>query len=592
MLPPVPATPVAHAMQANQRQASTRQVEQAAPVPDDTTQVAASPVVAGARSSMELLDLSGQMRLAQSLSVFAETLGSLLKLPRRDGEALADYSKRLAAAINALSATERTRLQAQLNQIMQGATLRLLAELLKDPSGPAAARLAVQIEIAQYQEQHQGRDLAARHVVSSYRQNNGNDFPSLPANANARTATADAPDNAGAEIFGNKSDITSALPDNADGSLPGAAPKDGASQAKAAIDAIAKAAMAAAEPAAASDISRSGQAASESSEDATSHLAPETATGTDGDATQANQPAANNRFADVDKTLAIATEARHQQQRGEPAPSPTPSDPKTLAPSRQEPKPATIYDAAALARLAHEESSRPVTTSTATTTIARVIVDGFQADWIADLLAGEAEAKNANPHVPTQSKPVLDPANEEPGTPMNGASPTARQALTSAQSHDDVQALVIGPLPPPATAPATLASIAAQPDSAFEKALLGMTVLPREVPGHPLVPQNAKTEFDDDQDHEIRRKSPVGDDEQPSQREHQGFHQPSGDREQQPDGDEQAAEHLVSGDEAEQFEEPDNTQATAGPKQVPRRHLSDHPAPSAEDFYRRMAALE
>jgi hypothetical protein len=591
MLPPVPATPVAHAMQANQRQASTQQVEQAAPVLDDATQVAASPVVAGARSSMELLDLSGQMRLAQSLSVFAETLGSLLKLPRRDGEALADYSKRLAAAINALSATERTRLQAQLNQIMQGATLRLLAELLKDPSGPAAARLAVQIEIAQYQEQHQGRDLAARHVVSSYRQNNGNDLPAN-ANANARTATADAPDNAGGEIVGNKSNITSALPDNNDGRLPGAAPEDGISQAKPAIDTVAKATMAAAEPEAASEISISKRAESESLENSVSRLTPETETGIDDDTAQANRPSGDNRSTDEKTTLARTLETRGPTARGEPAPSPMPSDSKTPAPSRQEPKPATIYDAAALARLAHEESSSPATTSTATTTIARAIVDGFQADWIADLLAGEAEAKNASPHVPTQSKPVLDPANEEPGTPMNGASQTARQTLTSAQSHDDVQAPVIGPLPPPAAAPATMASIAAQPDSAFEKALLGMTVLPREVPGHPLVPQNVTTEFDDDQDHAIRRKSPVGDDEQPSQREHQGFHQPSGDHEQQPDGDDQAAENLMSSDETEQFGEPDNTQATTGPKQAPHRHLTDHPAPSAEDFYRRMAALE
>ncbi|MEB2845062.1 hypothetical protein [Endobacterium cereale] len=586
MLPPVPATPVAHAMQANQRQASTQQVEQGVAVPGNATQVTASPVVGGTQSSMELLDLSGQVRLAQSLSVFAETLGGLLKLPRREGEALADYSKRLAAAINALSATERARLQTQLNQIMQGATLRLLADLLKDPSGPAAARLAVQIEIAQYQEQYQGRDLAARHAVNSYRQNNGNDLPAN-GNGNGNRNTAVVPNGVGTKTLHSKADATTATPNIAGGALPNGATETDALLAKAATFSETKATPAVAKPVAESATSASGQAG-RSRENAISHLAPETKIDTDGDAAQANRPVADSHPSVEGKTApAIASEARQQTARGESALFATARGTETPTTNKPEPKAPTIYDAAALVRLAHGESNKPVAT------IARAIFDGFQADWIADLLTGETDAKNARQVLPAQGGQMPLAANsEEIDTPKDAALPANRQVPTSVQADENAPEPVIGPLPQTANPLSATAMIAAQPDTAFEKALLGMTFLPREVPGHPLVPQDGTPEFDDEQNHEVRRKSAVGDDEQPSRREHQGFHQPSGGDEQPTDGDEQPAELILPGDEMEHPDTPDSMPTTSGLKQAPRQHLSDHPSASAEDLYRRLASLE
>lgn len=44
----------------------------------------------------------------------------------------------------------------------------MLAEILKQPTGPDAARLALLIELSRYK----GMDLAAKAVVSSYQQNN------------------------------------------------------------------------------------------------------------------------------------------------------------------------------------------------------------------------------------------------------------------------------------------------------------------------------------------------------------------------------------------------------------------------------------
>lgn len=123
--------------------------------------------LAGGR--LDILALAGQLSLARGLSVLAETIGKLLKIDRQEGEPLADYAQRLAEAIRALSPADRAALERSLNQIVKGISLRLLAEILKNPAGPEAAQLSLRMELAQFL----GRDLAARAVASSYRQNAG-----------------------------------------------------------------------------------------------------------------------------------------------------------------------------------------------------------------------------------------------------------------------------------------------------------------------------------------------------------------------------------------------------------------------------------
>jgi hypothetical protein len=125
---------------------------------------------------LSIMSLSGQLQLAQGLSVVAETLGTILKVERHDGETLSDYAERLGEVMSGLSPSERISLQKALNQFMKGVTLRMLTEILKNPVGPEATRLALQLETDAYLV----REPLAKKVVTSYRQNGGLDLPLPP----------------------------------------------------------------------------------------------------------------------------------------------------------------------------------------------------------------------------------------------------------------------------------------------------------------------------------------------------------------------------------------------------------------------------
>ncbi|MDO1580543.1 hypothetical protein [Rhizobium oryzicola] len=124
---------------------------------------------AGSSSRLNLLSLSGQLQLAQGLSVVASTIGKLIRLDRREGESLSDYTERLSQAMASLTPEQRALLQKALNQILQGLSLRLLSEILRNPAGPDAAKVALQLELAAYAE----RDLAEQVVLTSYQENEG-----------------------------------------------------------------------------------------------------------------------------------------------------------------------------------------------------------------------------------------------------------------------------------------------------------------------------------------------------------------------------------------------------------------------------------
>lgn len=133
---------------------------------------------------IDILSLSGQVQLAQGLSIFAETIGSFLKISRREGEGLVDYANRLAEALKSLSLSQRAALEQSIAQLVRGVTLRILTEILKNPLGPEAARLTAYLESAPAAD----RDLATRAVVSSYRQNDAAVGSSAsPASASVRT---------------------------------------------------------------------------------------------------------------------------------------------------------------------------------------------------------------------------------------------------------------------------------------------------------------------------------------------------------------------------------------------------------------------
>ncbi|TNM66577.1 hypothetical protein [Aliirhizobium smilacinae] len=180
MLPPVRAALSSNAEYQSQAQATISRARVDVSPNSAQSQLKSDATLSGAR--FDAASLSAQLKLAQGSSIFAETIGKLLKTPRRENETLIDYTTRLVAAVQALKPQEVANVERLLNQIVKGISLRLMAEILKEPSGPTAARLAAHIEASNLAQ----RDLAAKTVVSFYRQNASTE---VPPNANtARVA--------------------------------------------------------------------------------------------------------------------------------------------------------------------------------------------------------------------------------------------------------------------------------------------------------------------------------------------------------------------------------------------------------------------
>ncbi len=166
MLPPVPKIPAADAAYG----AAASQTQRGEP--KEAVQPQASNLAPDNGSSLfakaAVTSLASEYQLSRSTAVLAEALGKLMNLPRRDGEAIQTYVMRLTDALRALPAPQRLALEQQVSKVLQGLSLSMLAEILKHPTGPDAARLALLIELSRYK----GTDLAAKAVVSSYQQNN------------------------------------------------------------------------------------------------------------------------------------------------------------------------------------------------------------------------------------------------------------------------------------------------------------------------------------------------------------------------------------------------------------------------------------
>jgi len=174
MLPPVRTSSFVDYQTPSQQPMLRQRIDVANTVANSSL-IGSSPMSAG---RLDVLSLSAQLQLAQGFSVFAETIGRLIKVPRREGETLADYAQRLSEAVKAMNPAEKAALERTLNQLVKGISIRLLTEILNNPAGPEAARVAMQLETAQLLD----RDLAAKAVVSSYRQNAGAEQAAQPAN--------------------------------------------------------------------------------------------------------------------------------------------------------------------------------------------------------------------------------------------------------------------------------------------------------------------------------------------------------------------------------------------------------------------------
>ncbi len=118
---------------------------------------------------LNLLLLTGQERMSDNLAILVNLLGSRLGMERADGESLSAYAGRLVQALGDLTPQMRQSIQRQLSQMFGGLQLRTLMEAFRNPVGPEAATLSIYLELYRVKD----KDLAARTVVTSYRQNAG-----------------------------------------------------------------------------------------------------------------------------------------------------------------------------------------------------------------------------------------------------------------------------------------------------------------------------------------------------------------------------------------------------------------------------------
>jgi hypothetical protein len=129
---------------------------------------------------LNLLLLTGQERMSDNLAILVNLLGSRLGMERADGESLSAYAGRLVQALGDLTPQMRQSIQRQLSQMFGGLQLRTLMDAFRNPVGPEAATLSIYLELYRVKD----KDLAARTVVTSYRQNGGETRANvLPASA-------------------------------------------------------------------------------------------------------------------------------------------------------------------------------------------------------------------------------------------------------------------------------------------------------------------------------------------------------------------------------------------------------------------------
>lgn len=155
-----------------------------------------------AAGKLSVLLLAGRDRMTDHLAMLADIVGETIGMPRKDDETSVDYMQRLSEAIRKLTPAQRMEVERQLNLAIQGLKLRFLLAAFENPTGPEAARIAAYLETARNVE----RDLAAKSVVTSYRQHEEAEAPrpqqpqadAAPAAGNnsastpASTAAADA----------------------------------------------------------------------------------------------------------------------------------------------------------------------------------------------------------------------------------------------------------------------------------------------------------------------------------------------------------------------------------------------------------------
>ncbi|MGR9248605.1 hypothetical protein [Rhizobium leguminosarum] len=135
--------------------------------PPPVNAVEAADLNSAIAGKLNILLLAARERMVEALFDVIDAAGRSISLDRGEDESNLAFASRLADAIRRLPTARIDEVERQLNENGHSVPLRTIAEALKNPTGPEAARIVAYLEIVRYKD----RDLAARAVVRSYGQN-------------------------------------------------------------------------------------------------------------------------------------------------------------------------------------------------------------------------------------------------------------------------------------------------------------------------------------------------------------------------------------------------------------------------------------
>ena len=141
--------------------------------PTPVNAVEAADLNAAIAGKLNILLIAARQRMIEALLDIINATGRTIALQRGEGESDQAFATRVADAIRRMPDAEIDAVERQLSDDGHSLPLRMIAAALKDPTGPEATRVIAYLEIISYKD----RDLAARAVVRSYRQNDAAPLP-------------------------------------------------------------------------------------------------------------------------------------------------------------------------------------------------------------------------------------------------------------------------------------------------------------------------------------------------------------------------------------------------------------------------------
>lgn len=135
--------------------------------PTPVNAVEAADLNAAIAGKLNILLIAARQRMIEALLDIINATGRTIALQRGEGESDQAFATRVADAIRRMPDAQIDAVERQLSDDGHSLPLKMIAAALRDPTGPEATRVITYVEMINYKD----RDLAARAVVRSYRQN-------------------------------------------------------------------------------------------------------------------------------------------------------------------------------------------------------------------------------------------------------------------------------------------------------------------------------------------------------------------------------------------------------------------------------------